>query len=57
MASESGRSEFIATIDLIENSRKSQKCIDEIQEKLWDIISNEVETWFHKIVYQNKNNC
>lgn len=56
MASKFRRS--IATIDLIENSRKSKECIDEIYEKLRDIIYNEMEASIQKVVYtcKNKNN-
>lgn len=41
MAIELRNSALIATVELIENSRKSPECIDEIYEKLCDIISNE----------------
>lgn len=41
MAIELRSSALIATVELIENSRKSQECIDEIYETLCDIISNE----------------
>lgn len=46
------RSALIATVDLIENSRKSQECIDEIYEKECDIISNEMR--FQKSIIKTK---
>lgn len=51
MASELRRSALMATKYLIENSRKSQESIDEIDEKLCNITSNEMETSIPKVVY------
>lgn len=58
MTSESRKSALIATKYLIENTIKSQVhvCIDEIYEKLCDIISNEMEGLISKVEYKNKNN-
>lgn len=57
LANELKWSALIATIDLIENSRKSQECIDETYEKLCNILSNEMETLIPEVEYKNRNNC
>lgn len=57
MVSELRRFVLVVIIDLIENSWKFQECIDEIYEKLCDIIFNEMEVLILKVEYKNKNKC
>ena len=55
MSSELRRSALIATIDLIENSRKTQESIDEIYEQLCEIIHNEMESKLPKVKPRSNN--